>query len=568
MRHPLTKRGVECRALAIAPGGFEPMEDDRGPLPERLRRLEALDPLLRALAQSLDVREVFKQVAEVARAALPHDILTVGRFGEGLKTATVYALSYDVSPEPSVSTISDATRAVLERDFAIARDVRDHPSPVHMSVLVWDPESDREIWLDVDSDKTMKKQVIGNGIRSILYASIRVRGEVVAGLFAHNRQPAAYSLEDARIACRIAEYVALALSHERLAEEALRAAEAQERARRLEVRVARLTEELAARGGPHRQIGVSKKWRDVLAHATKVAATETTVLLTGESGTGKEVVARFIHGASPRKDGPFVALNCAALPEQLLESELFGHEKGAFTGALAARPGRIEQAAGGVLFLDEVGEMSPAVQAKFLRVLQEREFQRLGGIAVKKAEARVVAATNRDLKAAIASGAFREDLYYRLHVFEIHLPPLRERPDDIVALLDHFLTELSASVGRPAAGVSVDAKRRMLEYSWPGNVRELRNALERAVILSDGGLITSEHLPIDFGAVPHVAGSSPVASLPAEGIRLDELERALVSQALERAGKNKSRAARLLGLSRAQLYSRLQRHGLESEGGD
>jgi transcriptional regulator with GAF, ATPase, and Fis domain len=289
------------------------------------------------------------------------------------------------------------------------------------------------------------------------------------------------------------------------------------------------------------------------------------VLLSGESGTGKEVVARFVHRGSSRKDGPFVALNCAALPEQLLESELFGHEKGAFTGALNARPGKIEQAAGGVLFLDEVGEMSPAVQAKFLRVLQEREYQRLGGTRTLKADMRVLAATNRDLKDAIAKGDFREDLYYRLAVFDIALPPLRERPEDILLLVEAFLEELGRSVGRPAAGVSNEARERLVAYPWPGNVRELRNAIERAVILCEGGLIASEHLPLGIVAAPKPeAAVTPVS--PAQGAAtLDAAEREMIVQALARAGNNKSKAARFLGLTRAQLRSRIEKHGLTIE---
>jgi transcriptional regulator with PAS, ATPase and Fis domain len=302
----------------------------------------------------------------------------------------------------------------------------------------------------------------------------------------------------------------------------------------------------------------------VLTQAAKVAPTETTVLLTGESGTGKEVVARFLHRGSPRAPGPFVALNCAALPETLLESELFGHEKGAFTGALAARPGRIEQAAGGVLFLDEVGEMSPAVQAKLLRVLQERELQRLGGTRTLRADVRVVAATNRDLEAALARGQFREDLYYRLRVFEIRLPPLRERRGDILAMAEAFLAELGEAVGRPAAGISREARDALLSYPWPGNVRELRNALERATILCDGGLITLEHLPMGLGrGEARPAPGSREAAFPSGGVDLEQVERELVAGALAAAGNNRSRAARLLGISRSQLYTRLEKHGLD-----
>ena len=316
-------------------------------------------------------------------------------------------------------------------------------------------------------------------------------------------------------------------------------------------------------------VGTSQSWRDVLGQAAKVAPAETTVLLSGESGTGKEVVAHLIHRGSRRADGPFVPLNCAALPEALLESELFGYEKGAFTGAVAARAGRLEQAAGGTLFLDEVGEMSPAVQAKFLRVLQEREFQRLGGTRMLKADVRVIAATNRDLQVAMTRGAFREDLYYRLHVFAIHLPPLRDRPEDILPLLEHFVQELGPVVlGRPAAGISREAREHFLAYAWPGNVRELRNAVERALILCEGGLINPEHLPWHAEAarsapqpLPSVA-EPVVGNFPANGVDLEAMERTLIERALKQAGQNKAKAARLLGLSRSKLYSRMERFRL------
>jgi len=310
---------------------------------------------------------------------------------------------------------------------------------------------------------------------------------------------------------------------------------------------------------PDGVIGSSRPWRQALAHAAKVGATEATVLLTGESGTGKEVIAHLIHANSRRAGGPFVALNCAALPEALLESELFGYEKGAFTGAVVARPGRVEQAAGGTLFLDEVGEMTPAVQAKFLRVLQEREFQRLGGTRVQKANVRVIAATNRDLHAALGRGELREDLYYRLQVFAICLPPLRERPEDIPALVEHFITALGPAVlGRPAAGITREAHERLLAHSWPGNVRELRNAVERALILSDGEMITPEHLP----APPESPPESLRDAAPRESLDLETTERELVERALRHAGQNKAKAARLLGLTRTKLYTRMQRFGL------
>jgi len=306
-----------------------------------------------------------------------------------------------------------------------------------------------------------------------------------------------------------------------------------------------------------------------LTQATQVAATETTALLLGESGTGKEVVARFIHRASPRKNGPFVALNCAALPEHLLEAELFGYERGAFTGAVSSKPGQLEQASGGTLLLDEVGEMSLPAQAKFLRVLQEREFQRLGGTRLLKTDTRIIAATNRDLQQAIQLGQFREDLFYRLNVFAIQLPPLRERREDVLALSEAFLGEIGRSIGRPPAGISRDARDRLIEYHWPGNVRELRNILERAAILCEGGLITTSHLTLTPPiSAPPVARPAPQARVetvdvpPASG-DLHSMERAMIEEALKEARFNKSKAAKKLGLTRTQLYVRLRRHGLE-----
>jgi len=315
-----------------------------------------------------------------------------------------------------------------------------------------------------------------------------------------------------------------------------------------------LAAELDLKTGVGRIVGQSPEWKDVLKKATQVAATETTALLQGESGTGKEVVARFIHRASLRKSGPFVALNCAALPEQLLESELFGYERGAFTGAQQSKPGQIELAAGGVLFLDEVSEMSQSAQAKFLRVLQEREFQRLGGTRLQKANVRVVAATNRELRKAVERGDFREDLYYRLQVFDIRIAPLRERPADIVPLTESFLQEIGKSFGRPPAGLTRDARETLVMHDWPGNVRELRNALERAAILCEGGLIRAQHLSLHRSTRP----LDRVVTTD-----LNTVERETIGQVMRDCHWNKSKAAKRLGLSRTQLYIRLRKYDLE-----
>jgi transcriptional regulator with PAS, ATPase and Fis domain len=389
----------------------------------------------------------------------------------------------------------------------------------------------------------------------MLLVGVKARDQQL-GLLFWSKQPGAFSKRDVPVARRVADHVALAVSHEQLAEAARQIAQARARADRLEARVKSLAEELDTRTGYARVVGRSHEWQAVLKAATQVAPTDTTVLLTGESGTGKEVIARFIHRASTRQNGPFVALNCAALPEQLLESELFGYERGAFTGAQQAKAGQIEVAAGGVLFLDEVAEMSGPAQAKFLRVLQEREFQRLGGTRVLKANVRIIAATNRDLKKAVERRQFREDLFYRLQVFDIKLPALRHRAADILPLSEAFLHDIGRTFGQPPAGLTRDAKEALLRHRWPGNVRELRNALERAAILCDGGLITAEHLALpddDLQTGEHDKCHSTDLSV---------VEREMISRVLRECNGNKSKSARRLGLTRTQLYHRLDKYGL------
>jgi Nif-specific regulatory protein len=518
----------------------------------RRRRLDAIDSLLPMMAGTLDVRGIFNRVSETVQTVLPHDRLVLTSLSADRLEVTIDAISGEPVPGlPTRMPAADPPACHQGADYLLIPDVEDQ----------------------TDACAGPRPGCRQLGIRSLLKIPLRVDGGFGWLLFL-SRAPRQYSEEDVVVARRVADHVSLALSHQRLAEEERRAAEARERAAHLEEHVEALKKQLDTTLGYRRVIGESKSWKSTLTQAAKVAPTETTVLLTGESGTGKEVVARFIHRGSPRSGGPFVGLNCAALPETLLESELFGHEKGAFTGATAARAGRIEQAAGGILFLDEVGEMTPAVQAKLLRVLQEREYQRLGGARPIKADVRVVAATNRNLEAALARGEFREDLYYRLRVFEIALPPLRDRRDDILPMAEAFLEEIGSVVGRPAAGISREGHKALLAYPWPGNVRELRNALERATILCDGGLITVEHLPI--GIVPKsptpVSGTGdrlPAGdeAFPPGGVDLEAVERDLIVKALRDAKNNRSRAARLLSITRSQLYYRMQKHGLETSAG-
>src|SRR4029453_10620472 len=310
-------------------------------------------------------------------------------------------------------------------------------------------------------------------------------------------------------------------------------------------------------------IGQSSVMRSLAQLLETVAATSSTVLITGETGTGKELAARAIHHGSPRRNNRFVAINCSAIPETLLEAELFGHVRGAFTGAVGARQGRLEQAHKGTLFLDEVGTMSPALQAKLLRVLQEREFERVGDSHTVKIDVRVIAATHNDLARMVAEGAFREDLYYRLNVIPVKLPPLRERREDIPLLFQHFLQKLAAESGRAAVTISQDALRRLMAYHWPGNIRQLENAIERALAFSQGrSQIDVLDLTSDIQDDAGTADSSEVW-FPDDGLDfaryIETIELALIRRSLERTQGNKRQAAKLLNLKRTTLIEKLKR---------
>jgi Transcriptional regulator containing PAS, AAA-type ATPase, and DNA-binding domains len=493
---------------------------------ERVANVEASVELLRTISDVLDVRQVFTRISEVANKILPHDALSMEVLDETGRIVQQAATA-------GVPLIKAPTSRLLHPPYVIIEDL------INLDLPTCPIEDDN-----------LRQRLLDAGFRSILIVTTHARDQEIGVAFV-SRRPNGFSQDDLSVARRIVDHIALVVSHEQLAEAARQVTEAKTRADRLDTRVHMLTEELDSKTHK-RVVGQSREWLDVLKKATQVAATDTTVLLAGESGTGKEVVARFIHGVSGRRNGPFVALNCAALPEQLLESELFGYERGAFTSAQQSKPGQIELAAGGVLFLDEVTEMSLASQAKFLRVLQEREFQRLGGTKMLKANIRVVAATNRDLRKAVERGDFREDLFYRLQVFDIRVAPLRERTTDILPLSDAFLQDIGKSFGRPPAGLTNEAREALLAHTWPGNVRELRNALERAAILADGRLIHAEHLALP--AVSRVATPD-----------LGSVERNTIVRALQETHWNKSKAAKRLGLSRTQLYVRIRRYGLDQQ---
>jgi transcriptional regulator with GAF, ATPase, and Fis domain len=301
--------------------------------------------------------------------------------------------------------------------------------------------------------------------------------------------------------------------------------------------------------------------QQIFATIMRVAPSRATVLLAGESGVGKDLIARAIHFHSPRKDRPFVKINCTALPENLMESELFGYEKGAFTGATTSKPGKFEQADSGTVMLDEIGDVPANIQVKLLRVLQEREFERLGSNKTLHIDVRVVAATNRDLRAALEDGTFREDLYYRLNVVPLEIPPLRERKEDIPYLARHFVEKLAPEMGDQVTGITDAAIDKLMQYSWPGNVRELENVIERSMVMTSGDKLDADDIRLDMNLRPRHSNGD--LTLP-EGMSLDVYEQELIRDALKRANGNKSQAARLLGLTRNALRYRLTQMGIES----
>ena len=324
--------------------------------------------------------------------------------------------------------------------------------------------------------------------------------------------------------------------------------------------VAALTRQLREAGKLGTLVGSSHAMQELMRQVEMAAPSTASVLITGETGSGKEMVARSIHMLSPRVDRPFVAINCSAIPESLMESEIFGHERGAFTGAAERRIGCFELADGGTLLLDEIGEMPAPTQAKLLRVLEDRKIRRLGSKVETPVDVRVLAATNKNPELAVADGHLRQDLYFRLNVFHIHLPPLREHKDDLALLIEHLLTEISEKHGKKVTSVGTDVMELFRSYPWPGNVRELRNVLERAAIASDRGVITRTHLPSDFGHAPAVAAGGLSGIRFPVGTTVEDAERELIVQTLAATSQNKTRAAELLGISLKTLHNKLKEY--------
>jgi Nif-specific regulatory protein len=512
----------------------------------RRHRVALLAGTMQMIGTTLDLRQILVQLGDEVRRAVEFDTMGVVLFRPG---GPEYVLFGTVG-EPPVSGVERIPVA----EFSYAGELMaGRPVLFDDAANAFDPA--------FAGDRAM----LAAGYGSCLWVPMRFGDEVGGALFFGKHEPHWYDNIDVEIAALVASRLVLAIQHQRLAEEQRRLATVERRARTLEQSLKSARSELHQRYGFDQIIGRSPVLREALTRANQVARTASTVLVTGESGTGKELVARAVHHASPRADGPFVAVNCAALPDTLLESELFGHERGAFTGADRQKPGRFELAAGGTLFLDEVGELPAAVQVKLLRVVQEREYQRLGGTATLKADIRLITATNRDLAAELAAGRFRSDLFYRLSVFNVHLPALRERGDDVLLLADSFIRSLAPKMGKGDVTLSRDACEVLRQHPWPGNIRELQNAIERALITCEGTLITAAHLGLAAPSGRAAPAAAPAAPPPAEATRasLEAIERNAILDALGRAHGNKSRAATLLGLTRFQLYTRLKRHGIE-----
>ena len=506
----------------------------------RRERLAALTNLAGAFGATLDILDQFEVLAGAVRPHLDFDIIGVARLGANGREWEI------------VRRLDPGAASSLPRKLPVDQLSFGQRLQAGEQILM------RDVRAELDPTLSGDRAILDQGGRSAVLVPFGGNYMVDGYLFFSKRMPHWYDAADLEVAAAVAAQLVVAFQHQRLAAEQAQRTRLEREARRLEDQLASLRGEIGDRYSFAQIVGRSPALKDALARAAKVARGDTTVLVTGESGTGKELVARAIHYASARAAGPFIAVNCAALPETLIESELFGHERGAFTGADKQKAGRFEQAAGGTLFLDEIGDLPASAQAKLLRVLQEHEFQRVGGSVTLRADVRLIAATNRDLAQAVAAAAFRTDLYYRLNVFRVHLPPLRERGDDVLLLASRFVRDLGPRIMGEEPGLSRDARDLLLAYPWPGNIRELANAIERALIVADGGLLTAAH----FGLVaPAIPTPDPPLSDTSTG-SLADVERQAIRAALTQTRGNKAQAAALLGITRTKLYTRLKQLGL------
>lgn len=501
------------------------------------KTLQALVDASQAINSELSSEDVFSRVAEWAANVLEAEGSSVMLFDADRKQL-VFRAAVGPSADMLINVRFDADLGIAGQVVKTGRAMR-----------VSDVRQNRHFFPGIDAKTHMRTQ-------SLLAAPLIHRDQVMGVVEVINpKERDDFTNRDLELLRVFANLAAVAASHAQAYDQ-----------------VSRHNRGLREAMPATKIIGRSEPISKVIELCKKVALSTATVLLYGETGTGKELAARAIHEFSPRRDKPFIAINCAALPESLLESELFGHEKGAFTGASGQKLGRFELADGGTLFLDEIGELSQTIQVKLLRVLQEREFVRVGGTQTITCDVRIIAATNRDLKREMHEGRFREDLYYRLNVFPITLPPLRQRVEDLPELVEHFVRQVAPSLGVNRPSISDAALTQLMRYDWPGNIRELRNVIERCTLLAGDQAIGPEHLPHEIGQstanMLSAGGGGGAVSQAAGGSRLADHEKALILKALEEVGWNQSAAARSLGITRDHLRYRIKKYRLaRREGG-
>jgi len=529
----LRRMAAELRAASSALQSL--VESRTAELRASEERLRVLLDMNNAIVTCLDRDSLFDTAVSVLRRVIPFDRAALILHDPDRDTFKVLGVS---EPTPSPDAIplgqewphagSRAGWILDNREAILTTDLRDEPPFVEHAFLL------RE------------------GILSAVSVPMTIKGRIIGTLNVGSRAPGRYGQKDASLLTAIGEQVALAIEN-LFAYEEIATLKA-----RLEEEKLYLQEEVRAEAAFGDVVGKSRAILDILAGVRKVAETDSTVLVTGETGTGKELIVRAIHDLSALRQKILVKVNCAALPAGVIESELFGHEKGAFTGALSRKIGRFELADGGTLFLDEIGDLPLELQAKLLRVLQDGEFERVGGTRTLKVRVRVIAATNRDLQQAVADGHFRADLFYRLNVFPLHIPPLRRRPDDIPRLTRHFVTLYASKMGKKVGAPTPEVLRRLCAYSWPGNVRELQNVIERAVILSNKGRLEVDDLVARSADVPDQQGRS-----------LEEVDRRHIVAVLEETGwrvSGERGAAKILGLKRTTLEARMRKLGITRPG--
>jgi Nif-specific regulatory protein len=510
-------------------------EIPRAGIDGEVKELTILFEISQILDSSLDMRSVVEPVLEVLTRTLGMKFATLTLLN--VKTGEIFIdAAYGLSPVQK-------RRGRYKLGEGITGKVIQTGKPAIVPKI-----SEEPLFLD----KTRARKSTPGEDLSFICVPVKIGREVIGALSADRIASESISLnETARILSVVASLIAQAVKLRRLA---------QEERERLEEENLRLQEELKDRFRPSNIIGNSKAMQEVYQLIAQVSHSDATVLLRGESGTGKELVAHAIHYGSRRAAKPFIKVNCAALPESVIESELFGHEKGAFTGAVAARKGRFELAHGGTLFLDEIGDLSPGMQIKLLRVLQEREFEKVGGMETIKTDVRLIAATNRALEQLIEKEVFRQDLYYRLNVFPIHIPPLRERRTDILLLADYFAEKYSRLSHKDVRRISTPTIDMLMAYHWPGNVRELENCVERAVLLSDDGVIHGHHLPPSLQTA-ETSGTVPSGTLKAT---LQRVERELLLDALKSSRGNMAAAAAALGITERIMGLRVRAYGIDA----